>query len=86
MRRAGIAIVAIGLCAAALDTGPAAAQSTRGDDAVPTRHVQVRRTPTRIEVHPTRRLYRQCVAWLAPEERPSGPVITPQMRCRWAFR
>src|SRR5690349_23755735 len=46
MRRAGIAIVAIGLCAAALDTGPAAAQSTRGDDAVPTRHVQVRRTPT----------------------------------------
>ena len=26
---------------------------------------------------------RQCVDWYATEYRPSGPVITPQMRCRW---
>jgi hypothetical protein len=26
---------------------------------------------------------RQCAAWLRPENRPSGPVITPQMRCWW---
>jgi hypothetical protein len=26
---------------------------------------------------------RQCVDWYATEYRPSGAVITPQMRCRW---
>jgi hypothetical protein len=26
---------------------------------------------------------RQCVSWLQPEYRPSGTVVTPQMRCRW---
>jgi hypothetical protein len=26
---------------------------------------------------------RQCTAWLAPENRPSGPVIVPRMRCWW---
>jgi hypothetical protein len=26
---------------------------------------------------------RECKAWLAQEFRPSGPVITPQMRCWW---
>jgi hypothetical protein len=42
----------------------------------------------RIVIHP-RRTYpgpnakRHCVSWLAKEYRPSGPVITPQMRCWW---
>jgi hypothetical protein len=27
--------------------------------------------------------YRQCEDWYLTEYRPSGPVITPQMRCRW---
>jgi len=26
---------------------------------------------------------RQCVDWYATEHRPSGTVVTPQMRCRW---
>jgi hypothetical protein len=26
---------------------------------------------------------RECVAWLAPEARLSGPVIVPRQRCRW---
>lgn len=26
---------------------------------------------------------RECVDWYATEYRPSGTVITPQMRCRW---
>ena len=26
---------------------------------------------------------RECVGWYATEYRPSGTVITPQMRCRW---
>ncbi|NVO13269.1 MAG: hypothetical protein HXX10_04465 [Rhodoplanes sp.] len=44
------------------------------------------RGPTRIQVTPNRQLYRECVDWLAIERRPSGDVITPQMRCRWAYR
>ena len=41
---------------------------------------------TRIEVYPLSRYYRQCVDWYAVEPRPSGPVVTPHMRCRWALR
>jgi hypothetical protein len=26
---------------------------------------------------------RQCTSWLATENRPSGTVLTPQMRCWW---
>ena len=33
--------------------------------------------------YPGRNAVRQCVSWLQPEHRPSGPVITPQMRCWW---
>ena len=42
----------------------------------------------RITIHP-RRAYpgrnakRYCRSWLAKEYRVSGPVIVPQMRCRW---
>lgn len=44
------------------------------------------RRVTRIEVYPLSRYYRQCVDWYAVENRPSGPVVTPHMRCRWALR
>ncbi len=47
---------------------------------------RVVRAPTRIQVTPNQRLYRQCQDWLAVEHRPSGDVITPQMRCWWAIR
>jgi hypothetical protein len=26
---------------------------------------------------------RDCTSWLAQENRPSGPVIVPRMRCWW---
>jgi len=26
---------------------------------------------------------RDCIAWLAAEARPSGPVVVPHRRCRW---
>ena len=29
---------------------------------------------------------RHCVDWYATEYRPSGTVVTPQMRCRWVRR
>ncbi|MTW14756.1 hypothetical protein GJ689_00810 [Rhodoplanes serenus] len=78
----GAALLALGLLVAA-DSVPAAAQSGLRTDE-PARRAA--RAPTRIQVTPTRRLYRECVDWLAVERRPSGDVITPQMRCRWAYR
>jgi len=62
---------------------PAVAQS--GDSAAPRRA----HPPARIRVHPLAQSYpgpdavRQCVAWLAPEYRPSGTVIVPRMHCWW---
>lgn len=32
---------------------------------------------------PGRNAVRQCRSWLATEHRPSGTVVTPQMRCWW---
>ncbi|HEX4407915.1 MAG TPA: hypothetical protein VH206_03990 [Xanthobacteraceae bacterium] len=42
---------------------------------VPPRH--------RIEIHPGRPLYRRCTDWYELQNRPSGPVLYPQMRCWW---
>jgi hypothetical protein len=33
--------------------------------------------------YPSPNAVRECRAWYITEYRPSGPVITPQMRCRW---
>jgi hypothetical protein len=33
--------------------------------------------------YPGRYATRQCESWLAQENRPSGTVLTPQMRCWW---
>jgi hypothetical protein len=33
--------------------------------------------------YPGRNAVRQCRSWLATEYRPSGTVVTPQMRCWW---
>lgn len=33
--------------------------------------------------YPGRNAVRQCRSWLQRELRPSGPVVTPQMRCWW---
>jgi len=60
-------------CAAALSSLPAEAKPR-----------------TRIVVHPApsslASWHRRCVDWYAVERRPSGTVITPQMRCHWTQR
>jgi len=37
----------------------------------------------RIEIHPRPLLYRRCVDWYELQNRPSGTVLYPQMRCHW---
>jgi len=80
MRLAGLlCAIAIGF---ALDAslGDASAQSRYQEYAQPPR------APARITVTPTRRLVRECVDWYAIEHRLAGTVVTPQMRCHWAYR
>ena len=90
MRVAAILMLALGLCVTALDLDTARAASAHAQanpaEVDAARQARVRRAPTRLVIRPTRRFYRECVSWLQPEARPSGTVITPQMRCRWAVR
>ena len=37
----------------------------------------------RIEIAPRPLLYRRCVDWYELQNRPSGTVLYPQMRCWW---
>jgi hypothetical protein len=41
------------------------------------------RITVRPRHYPGRYAVRHCRSWLAKEYRVSGPVIVPQMRCRW---
>ena len=90
MRKAGLAMVAAMLAAGFASS--AAADPARSGLTAPPDEVsaQQRRPRTRIVVrpeqylsHPGPNAVRQCVSWLQPENRPSGPVVTPQMRCWW---
>jgi hypothetical protein len=40
----------------------------------------------RIEISPRPPLYRRCVDWYELQNRPSGTVLYPQMRCWWVRR
>jgi hypothetical protein len=47
---------------------------------------RLRPIATRLEIFPSSRQVRRCVDWYQIEYRPSGKVLTPQMRCWWARR
>jgi hypothetical protein len=76
--------IAILIIAALPFAAPAAAQNETsplarpGFAAPPPRHVR-----GRITIHPGRLLYRRCVDWYELQDRPSGRVLYPQMRCWW---
>ena len=60
---------------AVAQTSPVAQAATPNP---PTRYV-----PRRIEIHPRPLLYRRCTDWYELQNRPSGTVLFPQMRCWW---
>ena len=84
MGRMGL-LIAMSLALAGLLLGaavPASAQDSAPDAATTPRarpHIVVH--PRSYEPGPNAKRY--CRAWLAKEYRPSGTVITPQMRCWW---
>jgi len=80
-----LALVGLGPWPPARAEAQTAAAAENGSSAAQKRQ----RPPARIRVHPLAQSYpgpdavRQCVAWLAPEYRPSGTVIVPKMHCWW---
>jgi hypothetical protein len=79
----------LGIAVIAQPAVSAPARSAAATAAMPSTELsaqQRRRVRPRITIVPLSRYYRQCDSWLAVEHRPSGDVITPQMRCVWALR
>jgi hypothetical protein len=90
MRSAALAVLLTGFVslgivpAQANDAAPGiGALHTASDFSAQRRERRARRARLRIDVRPAPLLYRDCVAWLATERRPSGIVIIPRERCRW---
>jgi hypothetical protein len=90
MRRAALAVLLAGL----LNFGVVSVHANDAAQGVRALHSasdfsaqrRVRRARLRIDVRPARPLYRDCIAWLAVDPRPSGTVIMPRERCRWVRR
>lgn len=66
------------LLVAALALAVAAPAAAAQNETSPPRHIR-----GRITIHPGRLLYRRCVDWYELQNRPSGPVLFPEMSCRW---
>ncbi|HEY2757556.1 MAG TPA: hypothetical protein VGJ01_17650 [Pseudolabrys sp.] len=81
-------ILAVLMLGVAGSLAPASAQNSSGaQEAQQTAELAAPPRP-RITVRPRRtepgpNSLRYCESWLATENRPSGTVITPQMRCWW---
>ncbi|MGE0562935.1 MAG: hypothetical protein AB7O50_00330 [Pseudolabrys sp.] len=82
--------IAVAACALTLAVAVPASAQTNDETAVAKRsRAQVAQSRTSITVFPRsgQRLHpnakRHCEAWLREEHRPSGTVVTPQMRCWW---
>jgi len=82
------AALGLSLVTMALSAPPLHDTRTHVGTAAMTSEASVQRRPRRprIEVYPSRRLYRHCIDWYAVERRPSGAVIVPYQRCWWALR
>jgi hypothetical protein len=81
---AAVAVLGLaGLCELGFGAMPAASAA----EVTPATRAYAQQRPLRLRVTPRRKLgpnaVRQCVAWLAPQYRPSGTVIVPMTRCWW---
>jgi hypothetical protein len=79
-------MIAVGVYAAPAAAAPKSTATLERAAATDMSAQRRARRAAQIVVTPSSRLYRKCVDWYALERRPSGPVITPRMRCQWALR
>ncbi len=79
--------VMLGLIALPLfGAGPQAIAQTQSESsplAGPSEPTQPRHMRRRITINPRPLLYRRCADWYELQNRPSGTVLYPQMRCWW---
>ena len=75
----GVALVAAGVCASA----PSFAATDAAKEISAQRRARVVITPGQRTGYPGPYAKRDCESWLQVENRPSGQVLTPQMRCFW---
>jgi hypothetical protein len=76
-----LALAVIAAAAAPSLAAPSWAAAANGTDAAAVHRTRITVYPRRAEPGPN--AVRHCEAWLQRENRPSGPVLTPQMRCEW---
>lgn len=76
--------------AAVVVSGLLAAPQQAAAQAAPSPYVEAvpatgpaRHARSRITINPAPLLYRRCVDWYELQDRPSGTVLFPQMRCWW---
>jgi hypothetical protein len=80
--RAGLIVGATLLVAGASMSAPSFAATDATKEISAQRRARVVITPARSG-YPGPSAKRECESWLQVENRPSGQVLTPQMRCFW---
>ena len=80
--RAGLIITAVLVLAGASASAPGFAATDTTKEISAQRRARVVITPARSG-YPGPTAKRECESWLQVENRPSGQVLTPQMRCFW---
>lgn len=81
--RAGLIIAAALIAASAATSAPSFAATDTTKEISAQRRARVVITPAVRSGYPGPSAKRECESWLQVENRPSGRVLTPQMRCFW---
>ena len=81
--RAGLIIGAVLVVAGVTGGTPSFAVTDTSKEISAQRRARVVITPQQRSGYPGPHAKRECDAWLQVENRPSGQVLTPQMRCFW---
>ena len=81
--RAGLVIGAVLILASVSASAPSFAATDTTKEVSAQRRARVVITPAQRTGYPGPYAKRECDSWLQVENRPSGQVLTPQMRCFW---
>lgn len=81
--RAGLIVGAALVVAGVSASTPSFAATDATKEISAQRRARVVITPGQRTGYPGRYAKRECESWLQVENRPSGQVLTPQMRCFW---
>lgn len=81
--RAGLIVGAVLALASVSSNAPSFAATDATREISAQRRARIVVTPAQRSGYPGPYAKRECESWLQVENRPSGRVLTPQMRCFW---